>query len=482
MNIISTRQCLLLSKLNSEKRYFTLKELSLHLNCSIKTIKRDIAIIKDSIPKEWKIEIVRRKGVILKKNTSDTSFQSDILCFKHSFLFQTLETIMEKNIKYIPDLADALYLSVSAVYPVLKQVDLYLKKYKLSLKRNPLIIEGDEIQIIFMCYELYLQAYSIKEWPFNEYSKEFILQSIQIIENTLGIQFHITSKQKISYLISIFLRRKKLKSHIYIDSGTLKYTKQSRFYNKISKAWIKILDKYQLNLTEEDIAFLTIVVECSKYIYKDAGKHIQECTKVFQMKNPTTFNLIQKIIYLLEDTFNISLIDDEKLLFLFVNFFKRTSYQLQDLSEIEDPNGITSRYIKNKYPYTFQQVKIIYSAWIKENESINTLLKKISDKDIAQITMHIEATKLFCTSNSKKVLLVSGEGDAWKQYIIALLSNQFNNRLIFIDKFITNIESETLRDIDFIITTIPLEVSCHPVIHISTIPTNRDIDTISELL
>ncbi|TKI93656.1 capsule biosynthesis protein, partial [Bacillus cereus] len=88
----------------------------------------------------------------------------------------------------------------------------------------------------------------------------------------------------------------------------------------------------------------------------------------------------------------------------------------------------------------------------------------------------------FCTSNSKKVLLVSGEGDAWKQYIIALLSNQFNNRLIFIDKFITNIESETLRDIDFIITTIPLEVSCHPVIHISTIPTNRDIDTISELL
>ncbi|PGT74077.1 hypothetical protein COD14_15325 [Bacillus cereus] len=42
-----------------------------------------------------------------------------------------------------------------------------LKQYELSLKKRPLRIEGNEINLILMYYELYLKSYNIKEWPFN---------------------------------------------------------------------------------------------------------------------------------------------------------------------------------------------------------------------------------------------------------------------------------------------------------------------------
>ncbi|WP_276575666.1 helix-turn-helix domain-containing protein [Bacillus cereus group sp. BfR-BA-01524] len=482
MNVINRRQSKLLNKLDSEKRYFTMKELSLHLECSIRTIKRDIAVIKDSLPKEWEIEIAMRKGVILKKKLYASNFQSDFLCFKYSFLFQTLKIIMEKNIQYISQLADALYLSVSAVYPVLKQVDEYLNKYSLSLKRNPLEIKGDETQIILMYYELYLQAYSINEWPFEEYSKECIHEWIDFIESSLGIQFHITSKQKLSYLIPIFLRRKKLDKHVYLENETFEHVKQSRIYTEISRLCDRIIKKHNLNLTKEDIAFLSIVVDCSKYIYKDTEKHIQDCICIFKQNNQIMFNHIQVFIALLEEKFKVCLINDDKLLFLIIEYLKRFSYQLQSLSKIENPNGLTSKYIRDKYPYAFQQVRSAYEEWVDLNTNIENIPKNMPDEDITQIAIHVEALKLFCNAQSKKVLLVIGEGDAWKQYLIALLSNIFKDKLVFVDKFVTNIEKNALKDIDFVIATIPLELDCYPVVYISTIPTNRDIETISNLL
>ncbi|MBU5220717.1 BglG family transcription antiterminator [Bacillus albus] len=470
---------MLLSKLDSEKRYFTMKELSLYLNCSIRTIRRDIAVIQDFLPKEWEIKLVMRKGVILKKNLYASTFQSNVLCFKHSYLFQTFKIIMEENVGYIPHLADSLYLSVSAVYPVLKQVDEYLNKYKLSLQRNPLEIKGDEIQIILMYYELYQQAFSINEWPFDEYSKEFIWEWIQFIEESLNIQFHITTKQKLSYLVSIFLRRKKIDTKIYMDSNMLERIKQSRFYCEISRVCVKLLNKYDLELTAEDLAFLTIVVDCSRYIYKDTVKHINEGIHIFRKENPIIFKHIQEFIVRLEGIFKIPLINNDKLIFLIIDYLKRISYQMQYLSKIENPNGLTSKYIQSNYPYTFQQIKSTYEEWIGGHTNLDIFLKNMPDEDIAQITMHIEATKLFCNTQQKKVLLVTEEGDAWRRYIIALLSNIFQNKLIFVDTFITDIESEKFKDVDFVIATIPLEVNCYPVVYISAIPTNRDIDTIS---
>ncbi|MGN4679747.1 BglG family transcription antiterminator [Bacillus cereus group sp. MYBK223-2] len=482
MNIINDRQNMLLSKLDSEKRYFTMKELSLYLNCSIRTIKRDIAVIQDFLPKEWKIKIVMRKGVILKKNLYTSPFQSDILCFKHSYLFQTFKIIMEENVAYIPHLADALYLSTSAVYPVLKQVDEYLSKYKLSLQRNPLEIKGEETQIILMYYELYQQAFSINEWPFNDFSKEFICEWIQLIEGSLNIQFHITTKQKLSYLMSIFLRRKKLNKKIYMDSNMLERIKQSGFYREISGVCIRLLNKYDLDLTTEDFAFLTIVVDCSRYIHKDTAKHINECINIFRKENPIIYKHIQEFILTLEGIFKIPLINNDKLIFLIIDYLKRISYQMQYLSKIENPNGLTSKYIQSNYSYTFQKIKSTYEEWIGKHTNLDVFLRSMPDEDIAQITMHIEATKLFCNTQQKKVLLVTEEGDAWKRYIIAFLSNIFQNKLIFVDTFVTDIESEKFKDVDFVIATIPLEVNCYSVVYISTIPTNRDIDTISNLI
>ncbi|WP_000479017.1 helix-turn-helix domain-containing protein, partial [Bacillus thuringiensis] len=161
------RQYELLKLISSEKKWFSAKEIAVHLNCSIKTVQRDISQIQYSLPKGWSIQLIKNKGIYLTKplNTSITTIETIYL--KHSLLFQTLNILLYSKIQTVEQLSNKLYIQNTKMRSILTDVEHYLKRYKLILKKRPLRIEGNEINIILMYYELYLKSYNSHEWPFS---------------------------------------------------------------------------------------------------------------------------------------------------------------------------------------------------------------------------------------------------------------------------------------------------------------------------
>ncbi|HDZ1822746.1 TPA: capsule synthesis transcriptional regulator AcpA, partial [Bacillus anthracis] len=154
-----SRKIDLLNILIEEKRWFTLFELEKNLNCSSKTIRKDISIINDLLPKTIFIHSKKGKGVKLSlpQNQSISEAISNLL--KKSLTFLAIQQLLEERSNTVTSLADKLYLPISSTNIVLKRVSKYIKKFGLSLEKKPLRIVGDEFQIILMFSERYLESY-----------------------------------------------------------------------------------------------------------------------------------------------------------------------------------------------------------------------------------------------------------------------------------------------------------------------------------
>lgn len=107
--------------------------------------------------------------------------------FKRSLTFLTFQQLLEHDFNTIASLADKLYIPLSSMNKVLGKVEARLEKFGLSLTKRPLRIVGDEVHILLMFSDLYLEAFVGKEWPFTEYSKDRFDSYISHIEEKLGI-------------------------------------------------------------------------------------------------------------------------------------------------------------------------------------------------------------------------------------------------------------------------------------------------------
>ncbi|PER92492.1 hypothetical protein CN488_31690, partial [Bacillus anthracis] len=92
--MILYRHYKIIELISYEKRWFSLCEIAESVNCSIKTIQRDLKQIDSSLPENWKIELLKNQNVMLSKplNASFESIQA--LYFRNTLLFQTLEQLL----------------------------------------------------------------------------------------------------------------------------------------------------------------------------------------------------------------------------------------------------------------------------------------------------------------------------------------------------------------------------------------------------
>lgn len=176
------RKINLLNILVEEKRWFTLSELGSKLHCSNKTIRKDISIINDLLPKNIVIRSKKGQGVKLSLSQDQSITEATSNLLKKSLTFLALQQLLEGRANTVTSLADRLYLPVTSTNDVLKRVSRYIEKFGLCLEKKPLRISGDEFQIIFMFSERYLEAFPDTEWPFTEYKEEVLIDYVYYIE------------------------------------------------------------------------------------------------------------------------------------------------------------------------------------------------------------------------------------------------------------------------------------------------------------
>ncbi|HHQ2480322.1 TPA: BglG family transcription antiterminator [Bacillus cereus] len=471
------RQKQLLHILSEDNKWFTLSEISNELNCSIKTVRKDILVIKDFLPLNWEIEIKKGKGLKMLMPTYAATTELDSLFFKSTIIFKILNKFLKNNTHTVSALAASLYIQESTIYPILKTIDNYLQDFKLSLKRKPLHIEGDELQIIFMFYDLYINAYNEDEWPFPEQLSKTLVLYLEHISESLGIIFSNTSAKRLSFFIAILLTRKQQGNIACLEENLLNNIVETPFYQKIASIEE---NHYNLCFTVEEKAIITVAINCSKYIYRDFEQVKHEVIQYFNGGNISVFNYVKEFINILEKKFGKRLSENEEFVFSIIEYFKHTAYKLKILSKIQLPEKETTKYIKRKHSQTFSKVREAYNEWITNYNICNS----VSEEEITTVTTHVEATFMLSKPKSKKVLLIIDEGISWGRYIKGILNVHFGNILQFIDYYKKPVNEKFIKEqgIDLIITTVALSYNYIPVIHISITPTNRELNDIKKFL
>lgn len=469
------RQQEILNMLLQNSRWHTLDELAEQAHCAVKTVRRDLHYLKDQLPPEWYIQLMKGKGVKLHKppHSSQTSIYSFFQ--REDMQFRVLNQLFHGQVHTITQLADSLYVQVSTLSPIFCRVQKYLRYFDLELNKRPLHIAGIEAHIVYMFYELYFATYGWEEWPFPDEIDVF--SYITQIERELDIQFYPTYKQRLAYLLAVVIRRKKQGYEMKILPIHEAIIMETPFYHKIKKLPAILCD---VSLTRADQVFITIAVNCCMFVPSNRDQYKQDILQFFYEGTATVYQYAQDLVERLEKRFDMPLHQDEEFLFCFLQYIRQISYRSQFIPTLTSPSSEWQEQIKQKHAKTFQNVHSVYTEWMREHP----FLQQANEEDILAITLQLEATFQLSQTYRKKVLLYLGDSILWKRYIQGVLYHEFGTTLSIVPEEVLDIHNFDVQQlgIDGIISTIPIEEKELPILQISVVPTRRELDDIQEFL
>ncbi len=472
------RQYNILQHLAHEDRWFSMNELASKLNCSVKTVQRDIVYLQKNLPEKWFIKNNKNNGVRLYKPFNSSIDNINYLYLRHTLLFKTLEILMSTNIGSNSVLAEKLYIQNKNVKKVFKDLELYLNKYQLSLKRRPLRIAGNNIKILLMYHELYLNVYSVEEWPFEDINRELCIEFLNEVENLKGIKFYKEAIKEISFFIALYLKRKYRGYSVAIKHWQIKKIEKLNEYTQFKNLIENIFKKYNFQPSTVDIAIILTIINRSEYTYKrpDYIKSMHSVTKPL-------CPFVQKFIRNLEKNLKVELLNDIK----FIHALNKT---------------LTYSVKTNNYLFSDYTKKHAFITHIKETHSsiFQTISKELIDLKITYdklniplnisihntilLTMYIATKKMELKRKNPQVILYTKEGEYWKLYLQAFFSLIFKKAIDFLDIELENLTKSHAEysNISCVITDTFIECKHIPVILISSIPTQRNLEEIKQFL
>ncbi|MEG7835314.1 helix-turn-helix domain-containing protein [Bacillus cereus] len=472
------RQHNILQHLAHEDRWFSMNELANKLNCSVKTIQRDIVYLQKNLPEKWFIKNNKNNGVRLYKPFNSSIDNINYLYLRHTLLFKTLEILMGTNVGSNSVLAEKLYIQNKKVKKVFKDLELYLNKYQLSLKRRPLRIAGNNIKILLMYHELYLNAYSDEEWPFEDINRELCIEFLNEVENLKGIKFYKEAIKEISFFIALYLKRKYRGYSVPIKHWQIKKINKLNEYTQFKNLMENIFKKYNFQPSTVDIAIIFTIINRSEYTYKKPD-YIKSMHSVTKPLCP----FVQKFIRNLEKNLKVELLNDIK----FIQALNKTlTYSVKTNDYVFNnytKNHAFITHIKETHSSIFQTIskelidlKITYD---KLNIPLN-----ISIHNTILLTMYIATKKMELKRKNPQVILYTKEGEYWKLYLQAFFSLIFKKAIDFLDIELENLTKSHAEysNISCVITDTSIECKYIPVILISSIPTQRNLEEIKQFL
>ncbi|MEE0727225.1 MAG: HTH domain-containing protein, partial [Clostridium saudiense] len=261
MRKLTTRQSIIVQEINTHQS-LTGKELSILLNCSVRTIQNEIMAINRS----HKIIESSNKGYTLNTSAYEAIYQSSKYPQKDN---EALKILLFSNSSiHIYDLADQLYVSITTLEKHLMTYQDILKEYSLSIIRNKgyLHIEGNEIykrQLIKNLIINETQGSFINIESFSPYFDNIELSKTNSFLEKI-IHDHDYSIDRVyanTLTVSLSVALYRMQTHHYIDSEIIyQCTKNSIEYKIATKILEYYKEKYQLTPTKNDIQYISSLI------------------------------------------------------------------------------------------------------------------------------------------------------------------------------------------------------------------------------
>lgn len=414
--------------------------LSQEIGCSTKTIQNEIKEVNKEL-KNCEIVSIRGIGYKIEGNLDDIDIKNSDL-----YDYDRVEYIIKKIINIsstdkdtikLEDLADSMYVSLSTVKNDLKEVKKILNEYNLKISskhKQGICIEASEEDII-----------------------KFIINYSNKVDNSLNIKDFLNN----NIIENLFSIKKILLDTLNYENMILTDNEFKNIVNYIS-IYLSRNNTNQIDFIKEYIKKYKNKKE--KPISEDEQLLIRKAIKEFcrDLNIATSINLSHDKIF-------------EECLFNHIcNLYKRADLGINQYE-------ITAGEIKLKYPFAFELGKIAKKT-IEKN-----LNMEISEDEVENIALHIGgALERIDKRDEKKVyktIIVCTSGVGTSMLIKSKLENIFKGKLEII-KVIPSylIDYVNVLDIDFVISTVEVNLENVNVIKVSPMLTDKEIKLIEKYI
>ena len=414
--------------------------LSQEIGCSTKTIQNEIKEVNKEL-KNCEIVSIRGIGYKIEGNLDDIDIKNSDL-----YDYDRVEYIIKKIINIsstdkdtikLEYLADSMYVSLSTVKNDLKEVKKILNEYNLKISskhKQGICIEASEEDII-----------------------KFIINYSNKVDNSLSIKDFLNN----NIIENLFSIKKILLDTLSYENMILTDNEFKNIVNYIS-IYLSRNNTNQSDFIKEYIKKYKSKKE--KPISEDEQLLIRKAIKEFcrDLNIATSINLSHDKIF-------------EECLFNHIcNLYKRADLGINQYE-------ITAGEIKLKYPFPFELGKIAKKT-IEKN-----LKMEISEDEVENIALHIGgALERIDKRDEKKVyktIIVCTSGVGTSMLIKSKLENIFKGKLEII-KVIPSylIDYINVLDIDFVISTVEVNLENVNVIKVSPMLTDKEIKLIEKYI
>lgn len=414
--------------------------LSQEIGCSTKTIQNEIKEVNKEL-KNCEIVSIRGIGYKIEGNLDDIDIKNSDL-----YDYDRVEYIIKKIINIsstdkdtikLEDLADSMYVSLSTVKNDLKEVKKILNEYNLKISskhKQGICIEASEEDII-----------------------KFIINYSNKVDNSLNIKDFLNN----NIIENLFSIKKILLDTLSYENMILTDNEFKNIVNYIS-IYLSRNNTNQSDFIKEYIKKYKSKKE--KPISEDEQLLIRKAIKEFcrDLNIATSINLSHDKVF-------------EECLFNHIsNLYKRADLGINQYE-------ITAGEIKLKYPFAFELGKIAKKR-IEKN-----LNMEISEDEVENIALHIGgALERIDKRDEKKVyktIIVCTSGVGTSMLIKSKLENIFKGKLEII-KVIPSylIDYVNVLDIDFVISTVEVNLENVNVIKVSPMLTDKEIKLIEKYI
>ena len=504
MDILTCRQVDFINLLLDEHEYKPIKYFTEKLNVSDKTLQKDLKIIGKYTRKfNVRIEAKRGYGILIDSNaSSNIEFINSLninLKDKNSVSVEQRRVeilkmllLNSKSSTSINQLSDKYYVSKTSIVNDLRYIEEWLKKYNIILSKTlgGTRILGKETDIRKSIASLLGDILEkdndenilpditrIELSTFSALSNIFDLDTIMFIESIIweleeNLDYTISEPYYINLITHILICIKRLNEGNQIESSEDKIKSLDNLNEEVYKNVINLIDKihdrYGVSVSNEEVYYIY------KYIVSSGFGNTLD-NNVFISEN--YINNSEEVTNMLIDTMseflNIHLREDDLLqkgLLLHIKpMLNRLNYDIQ----IKNP-------LLKEIEERFSEILGLCRLSIKLM-SPHYNINNISIDEISYLATYFQAAVERSVS-SKRILVVCHSGYGTSQLLSTRLKRAFPQWTIVDIVSVHKLGDIDMKDIDFIVSTVDIDIKDKMYIVVSALLMERDINNIKNIL
>lgn len=467
----------------SKNEFTTIKERTNSFHVTDRTIRTDIQAINLEIAKyECEILLKRKSGYYLMSYNKDKfkelqnqiEKQTNVLTFNSlddriKYILQKL--LYSQDYVILDDLANEVFVSRNTLQNYIKPIKETLETYNLIYVSKPNLgvkVFGNEKdkrecllnEILCKDTPTYIIGFTKEE---QMLFRDIDLFEIQTLVNQLlnKHDIHASDYDRKNLIMHCALMISRVKTENYIPFD-VQFPIQDDIYELIEQLCIQLENKFDIQITSGEKQYI--------YLHIASNTHMN----IYSVNTVKLQNQITKLLEVIYEEYNFDLRQDA---ILKKDLFNHFSSILSSKNIYMNKKNPLLNTIKTNFLLPFE---------ITLTSTAKVFSEALTEDEIGYISLHIGAAIERCFTSmyqKKRVVLVCGSGIATTRMLEARLQTFFNSKIVIVNKIsYAEFMHYDFANIDFVISTIPIQSDNIPVEIVDFTLKNTDIEKISKRL